>query len=135
MQKKDKALVGNEKVEEEIVKLKTDFSEERLAAVLTAIRMRMNDKGQFVVAVDALGSNTNLTLKTANFESKKWFVAYSSFEEEMKGNIDVMSGFLADISELFNMTLKSPEVEGIILNPFGNMITLNKNIINVILEK
>lgn len=128
----DKGLTGNEKIEEGIKKLKADFTDESLANVLTVIRKRALENGQFVVAVDASKSDTNLSLSTVNMNGKRWFVAYTSFEEEMKGNLNVMSGFLADISELFELTLKSAEVEGILLNPHGNMMTLNKQIIEVV---
>lgn len=128
----DKGLTGNEKIEEGIKKLKADFTDESLANVLTVIRKRALENGQFVVAVDAAKSDTNLSLSTVNMNGKRWFVAYTSFEEEMKGNLNVMSGFLADISELFELALKSSEVEGILLNPHGNMMTLNKQIIEVV---
>lgn len=136
---RDKSLVGNEKIEEGIKALKAEFTDENLAVVMTTIRKRILDRGQFVVAVDATGgANANsgaansLALKTANFNGQKWFIAYTSFEEEMKGDLNVMSGFLADIGQLFDMTLGSSEVAGIILNPYGDMLTINKQIISVI---
>ncbi|MDO4187428.1 MAG: SseB family protein [Lachnospiraceae bacterium] len=128
----DKGLKGNEKIEEGIKSLKDSFTDESLAAVLTVIRKRTLENGQFVVAVDTGTSDTNLSLKTVDFNGKKWFVAFTSFDEEMKGKANVMSGFLADIAALFDMALKSPEVEGVILNPYGNMMSLNKQIIEVI---
>lgn len=139
---KDKSLIGNEKIEEGIRQLKEDFSDENLAVLLTTIRKRILDSGQFVVAVDATGNvaksgnasnaGNSLSLKTASYNNQKWFVAYTSFDEEMKGNLNVMSGFLADIGQLLDMTLSSSEVAGLILNPYGNMLTINKQIISVI---
>lgn len=130
--KTDKSLIGNEIIEEGIAALKSDFSDENLAVVLTAIRKRVLEKGQFVVAVDVSSSDINLSLKTATFNNKRWFIAYTSFEEEMKGGSGVMSGFLADIDKLFDMALGSKGIEGVLLNPSGNMMTLNKQIISVI---
>ena len=129
---KDKSLIGNEKIEEGIEALKNDFSDEKLASVMTVIRKRILEEGQFVVSVDVSLSDTNLSLKTVTFNDRKWFVAFTSFEEEMKGKNGVMSGFLADIGKLFDMALNSSEVEGVLLNPFGNMMTINKQIISVI---
>lgn len=129
---KDKSLIGNEKIEEGIEALKNDFSDENLASVMTVIRKRILEEGQFVVSVDVSLSDTNLSLKTVTFNGRKWFVAFTSFEEEMKGKNGVMSGFLADIGKLFDMALNSSEVEGVLLNPFGNMMTINKQIISVI---
>ena len=130
--KKDKNLIGNEKIEEGIAFLKDNFTDEALASVLTTIRKRILEDGQFIVAVDATKSNENLTLKTVNYDGKKWFLAYTSLEEEVKGNLNVVSGFLADIGKLFDIALNSDEVEGVIINPFGNMMTVNKEIIKVI---
>lgn len=135
MVNKDQGLIGNEQIEENIKKLKESFTDESLAVVLSTIRKRILENGQFVVAVDASDVgvvNANMALKTAGFNGKKWFVAYTSFEEELKGNIKVMSGFLADIGQIFDLTMKTEEVEGVILNPYGNMLTLNKQIISVI---
>ena len=138
MSNRDKGLIGNELIEKNIKALKDSFTDENLAVVLTTIRKRILDNGQFVVAVDAtdmgaMSANANIAIKTAKYNGKKWFVAYTSFDEELKGNLNVMSGFLADIRQIFELTLKSDDVEGVILNPYGNMMTLNKQIISVII--
>lgn len=125
----DKSLIGNEKIEKAIEDLKNDFSDEKLAVLLTIIRKRISENGQLVVAVDANSGVESLALKTASYNGKKWFVAYTSFDEEMKGELSIMSGFLADIDKLLDMVLKSNEVEGIIINPYGNMLSINKQII------
>lgn len=129
---KDKTLVGNEKIEEDIKFLKDNFTDEALAVVLTTIRKRILENGQFVVAVDVTNGADNMSLKTMKYSGKDWFIAYTSFEEEMKGSLNVMSGFLADIGGIFEIALKSDDVEGVIINPFGNMMTVNKAIIKVI---
>lgn len=132
--KKDKGLIGNEVIEQNISKLKSDFTDENLALVLSAIRQRMLEKGQFVVGVAAAETiTTNLSLKTVGYNGGKWFIAYTSFEEELKGKSGVMSGFLADINQILDITLKSEGIEGIIINPHGNMLSLNKAVIEVIM--
>ena len=50
--KKDKELAGNEIIEEYIAILQKEPSEEMLAVVLSTIRRRMREGGEFVVAVD-----------------------------------------------------------------------------------
>jgi len=130
--KKDKTLIGNENIEKNIAELKESFTDEVLAKTLTTIRRRILDGGQFVIAVGTGSSDVNLSVRTASYAGKKWFVAYTSFEEELKSETGVMSGFLADIDQIMDMALKTYEVEGIILNPYGNMMTLNKEIIRVI---
>lgn len=133
MSKIDKGLNGNELIVKAICELKNNFTDENLAVVLTEIRKRMLDKGQFVVGVDATeNSVSNLSLKTVTFQGHKWFIAYTDFDEELKSGTSVMSGFLADIEQILDITLKSEEIEGLILNPHGNMLTINKAIIEVI---
>lgn len=133
MNKTDKGLIGNDLIENGIEKLRENFTDENLSVVLSAIRKRMQENGQFVVGVDASAANaTNLSLKTVNYNGAKWFIAFTSFDEELKGNSAVMSGFLADIGQVLDITLKSNDIGGIILNPYGNMLSLNKMVIEVI---
>ena len=70
-------------------------------------------------------------VKTA--DGKKWWSAFTSFEEELKGGGSVQSTFLTDISQFFNSALQVNEIEGIILNPWNRTIMLDKNLINIIL--
>lgn len=128
---KDKGLIGNEKIVNNIKKLKADMTDENLAILLTTLRKRALDGGQFVVAVDANGGD-NLALRTANMNGKKWFISYTDFDEELKGNLDVMSGFLADMDKTFDMALMDDSIAGIILNPYGESFALNKQLISVI---
>lgn len=133
MSKMDKGLIGNELIERDIENLKNQFTEENLAVVLSTIKKRMQEKGQFVVGVDAVASNgNNLSLKTVNYNGGKWFIVFTSFEEELKGKNGVMSGFLADIDQILNITMKSDEIEGVIINPHGKMLSMNKSVIEVI---
>lgn len=131
----DKGLKGNELIEQKIELLKSSFTEENLAVVLSVIRSRIKENGQFVVAVAPNdGPANSFALRTANYNNKKWFVAYTSFDEEMKGDQSVMSGFMAEIDKLLEIALKSEEVEGIIINPYGNMMTMNKSIISLLVN-
>lgn len=130
----DKGLIGNELIENKINKLREDFTDESLSEVLSIIRKRMIDNGQFVVGVDVASNNSpGMSLKTVKYNGAKWFIAYTSFDEELKGKGGVMSCFLADISQVLNITMKSDSIEGLILNPHGNILTLNKSVIEVII--
>lgn len=46
-----------------------------------------------------------------------WWSAFSSFEEEIKGSGPVMSTFLGNMRQLFEIALKTDEIKGIIINP------------------
>ena len=61
--------------------------------------------------------------------------AFTSFEEELKGGGSVKSTFLTDIDKLFELTLQTDEIEGVILNPWNRTIMLDKYLIEIILGK
>ena len=48
----DAGLCGNEKIEEAIAALQQEPTQEMLAHTLTVIRRRMQENGQFIVAVE-----------------------------------------------------------------------------------
>ena len=48
----DEGLQGNERIEEAILALQQEPTEELLAHALTVLRKRMQEKGQFIVAVE-----------------------------------------------------------------------------------
>ena len=50
--KTDEGLQGNEKIEEAIVGLQHEATQEMLAHTLTVIRRRMKEDGQFIIAVE-----------------------------------------------------------------------------------
>lgn len=130
-QKKDECLIGNEKIEEYIFKLKQEPSDEMLAMLLTAIRRRMQEQGQFVVAVDMTPAGLQLQTKEIK-EKGKWFIAFTSFEEQMAGNEKVMSTFMADMGQLFDLALQDDSIQGVALNPWTESVLLDCNLLRVI---
>ncbi len=131
---KDNELQGNEKIEEAIAALQQKPTQEMLAHTLTVIRRRMNEKGQFVIAVEPPTGDDQLKLQvTTTDDGKLWWMAFTSFEEELKGSGNVMSTFMADIRQLFTLALQADTVSGIILNPWNRTIMLDKNLIQITL--
>lgn len=128
----DNELKGNEKIEEYIELLQKDPSDEVLAAVLSAIRRRMKEGGQFIVPVEASVTET-MQIRAMKMNGKKWLGVFTSFDEELKGENSVMSTFMADISQILNMVMAEPTLEGLILNPWNKRLVLNKTLIQVIL--
>ena len=117
---KDEGLKGNEKIEEAISALQQEASQELLAHTLTVIRRRMKEEGQLILAVEPS-------------VAKKWWSAFTSFEEELKGSDRVMSTFLTAIEPLFQSAVQVNEIEGIILNPWNRTIMLDKTLLRLIL--
>ena len=143
-EKKDKGLQGNEKIEEAILALQQEPTEELLAHALTVVRRRMREQGQFIVAVEPPSADvkeavtqdagTAMRLQAVQTsDGKKWWSAFTGFEEELKGSGSVMSTFLTDIEQLFRMTLNADGIEGVILNPWNRTLMLDKQLIRIIL--
>lgn len=135
-QNKDEGLIGNEKIEEAVLALQSEPSQEMLAHTLTVIRRRIREDGQFIVAVESSLESTHMNLqivKTA--DGALWWSAFTSFEEELKGADSVKSTFLSDIDKLFETALEVPEINGVIINPWNRTIMLDKELIRIILQQ
>jgi nitric oxide synthase oxygenase domain/subunit len=135
-QNKDEGLIGNEKIEEAVLALQSEPSQEMLAHTLTVIRRRIREDGQFIVAVESSLESTQMNLqivKTA--DGALWWSAFTSFEEELKGADSVKSTFLSDIDKLFETALEVPEINGVIINPWNRTIMLDKELIRIILQQ
>ena len=128
--KADEGLQGNDKIEKAIAGLQKETTQEMLAHTLTVIRRRMKDAGQLIIAVEPPSGDGQLRLKAVRTED-----AFTSFEEELKGGGSVKSTFLTDIDKLFELTLQTDEIEGVILNPWNRTIMLDKYLIEIILGK
>ena len=132
--KTDEGLQGNDKIEKAIAGLQKETTQEMLAHTLTVIRRRMKDAGQLIIAVEPPSGDGQLRLEAVRTEDgKNWWVAFTSFEEELKGGGSVQSTFLTDIDQLFHSALQVNAPAGIILNPWNRTIMLDKNLINIIL--
>ena len=130
----DEGLKGNEKIENAIASLQADASEERLAHTLTVFRRRMRENGQFIVAVEPPSGEEQIKVQAVKTpDGKNWWMAFTSFEEELKGSNSVMSTFLTDINKMFISALKVDEIDGIIINPWNRTIMLDKSLISIIL--
>lgn len=132
----DEGLIGNAKIEEAVLALQNEPSQEMLAHTLTIIRRRMKEGGQLVVAVEPSLESTQMKLQTVKTaDGVSWWAAFTSFDEELKGAGSVMSTFLSDIGKLFETALEVPEINGIILNPWNRTIMLDKELIKIIMSK
>ena len=131
---KDNELQGNEKIEEAIAALQQEPTQEMLAHTLTVIRRRMQEQGQFVIAVEPPTGDNQLKLQAITTDDGKvWWMAFTSFDEELKGSNSVMSTFMTDIKQLFTSALQADTISGIILNPWNRTIMLDKNLIQITL--
>ena len=131
--KVDEGLQGNEKIEEAILGLQTESTQEMLAHTLTVIRRRMKEKGQVILAVEPPKGLEQIQIQAVQTsDGQNWWTAFTSFEEELKGGDSVKSTFLTDIDKLFETVLQVEKIQGIILNPWNRTIMLDKNLIQII---
>ena len=129
-------VVTTENIEQAIAALQQNAPPELLAHALTAIRRRIRENGQFVVAVEPNPGTTQMSLKVVQTpDGRAWWYAFTSFEEEMRGAEQVQSTFMADIGKLLETALTVPEIEGIILNPWHRTLMLDKTLIQIILPE
>lgn len=130
----DKTLQGNDKIESAIASLQHEPSQEMLAHALTVIRRRMNEHGELIIAVDPSSAATGLQVQAIQTDdNRKWWVAFTSFDEELKGSGSVLSTFLTDMKQLFNSAIATHNIQGIIINPWNRTIMLDKTLLRIIL--
>ena len=109
---KDNELQGNEKIEEAIAALQQEPTQEMLAHTLTVIRRRMQEKGQFVIAVEPPTGDNQLKLQAITTDDGKvWWMAFTSFDEELRGSGSVMSTFMADMGQLFRSAVSVEDIQ------------------------
>ena len=124
---KDKKLQGNEKIEKAVEGLKKGPTQEMLAHTLTVIRRRMKEEGELIVAVEPGAGDSQLKVHGIRLEDGSiWWMAFTSFEEEMKGADKVMSAFMGNMRQLFEAALKAEGIKGIIINPQGFNLIIPK---------
>ena len=129
----DEGLKDNEQMEQAILSLQQNPTQEMLAHVLTIVRRRMLAHGQLIVAVEPPVGNQQMCLQAIQTDDgKKWWAAFTSFDEELKGGGSVMSTFLTDMEKLFVSALSVDEIEGVIINPWNRTLMLDKNLILII---
>ena len=105
-----------------------------LAHTLTVIRRRMNEHGELIIAIDPSSAASGLQVQAIQTDDgRKWWTAFTSFDEELKGSGSVMSTFLTDMKQLFNSAITADNIQGIIINPWNRTIMLDKALLRIIL--
>ena len=131
----DEGLQGNETIEEAILALQQEPTEEMLAHTLTVIRRRARANGQFIVAViPPVGAESSLQIQAIQTEDERyWWMAFTGFDEELRGSGNVMSTFMADIGQLFRSAVSVEDIQGVIVNPWNRTLMMDKNLIKITL--
>ena len=131
---KDDRLKENIRIELAIEQLQKVPSQEMLAHTLTMLRRRMKEGGELIPALDQNAGMNSLQMRVLRTEDgRSWFLAFTSFEEQIKDSNTVMSAFTAKIEQLFQMTLDEKNIDGLILNPWNRTIMLDKNLLRIVM--
>ena len=131
---KDDRLKENIKIELAIEQLQKVPSQEMLAHTLTVLRRRMKEGGELIPSLDQNAGMNSLQMRVLRTEDgRSWFLAFTSFEEQMKDSNPVMYAFTAKIEQLFQMTLGEKNIDGLILNPWNRTIMLDKNLLRIVM--
>lgn len=122
----------NQIIEDAIRAFTQNRTEEQLADTLSVFRQNL-DK-ELIVSVVQSGEGLTLSpVRTSN--GKQWFTVFTSFDEQLKGKAQVQSMFSASLEKVFKVSLESDNIDGVIINPYGNSISLERPILQVVLGK
>lgn len=122
----------NQIIEDAIRAFTQNRTEEQLADTLSVFRQNL-DK-ELIVSVVQSGEGLTLSpVRTSN--GKQWFTVFTSFDEQLKGKAQVQSMFSASLEKVFKVALESDNIDGVIINPYGNSIFLERPILQVVLGK
>ena len=128
----DEFLDGNIVIEEAISAFYANSTQERLSAVLEAIRQRMHEDGHFMIPVIVSEDGNEFAFRTVQAgDGKAWPVAFTSPVEYEKGPASqIISNFIDSMMKACIDT----ENPGFILNPWGQSFTLTTEMMNRIFE-
>lgn len=150
----DSFLDGNERIDQAISRLAVEGTREAMVAVLDTIHNRMLQNGHFLLPTrmkfdvndfidlskvkigDTVTNKEPLAFEFCTVQSpdgKQWMVAFTSKQEYEKG--ESVNGLLSQfIDWILDAALQNDNVEGIVLNPWGQSLTLPKELISMFVE-
>ena len=131
----DFTLAGNERIEEVIHIFHQEQKPELLMAVCLAIRERMMQDGHMIFPADITedeDGNTIFSFKTLESNGMNALVAFTSMAEKQKGpETAAVSQF---IDCMLEPLMQMDEIQGLLLNPWGESLYLGKEDIGMILS-
>ena len=91
------------------------------------IRRRARANGQFIVAViPPAGAESSLQIQAIQTEDERyWWMAFTGFDEELRGSGSVMSTFMADMGQLFRSAVSVEDIQGVIVNPWNRTLMMD----------
>lgn len=131
----DSYLDGNEQIEQTIHQFYQDQSEQNLLAICMAVRKQMKCDRHLVFPADTTeteNGETMFSFKTLEYAGNLALVAFTSQEELKKGP---PSGAVSQfIDSMLEPLLQMEHISGLVLNPWGESMFLDKEDVAVILN-
>ena len=127
-------LKGNENIKQAIENYHADVSEETIMGVIHAIQNRILEQGHFLIPGDYTENEDNpeFLMKTITSDDGMYLIAFTDEEELRKGpETGIMSNF---IDSYIGGVLDAEGIKGLVINPFGSVFYLPKNVLQIIME-
>ena len=130
----DPTLAGNERIEEAIRLFHRDQTPALFTAICLAIRQRMAQDGHFIFPADLSedeDGNQLFNFKTLDLEIGPVLVAFTGMEAYQKAPpAGAVSQF---IDMMLESLIQTDDIQGLLLNPWGEAVFLGKDDIRLIL--
>ena len=144
---------GNELIGAAIMEFYRQMNGDTFAGILNAIHVAMKNDGQFIIPVetpeelldmlnidkikagDIVTATQDIRMKLRKIQTsdgKEWLAAFTNMCETLKG--PTTSTITQSIEHFIRMTLQMEEVEGVIINPWDNAFSFDKDTIKLFFE-
>lgn len=149
----DEDIYRNELIEAAIIDFYKQMSGDTFAGIMSAIHVTMKNYGQFIIPVEApevffdminldkvkvgdtVTATQDIRMKLQRIQTndgKEWLAAFTNMNEVLKGAST--STVTQPIGYFLKMVLQMEGVEGVIINPWDNAFSLDKDTIQLFFE-
>lgn len=144
---------SNELIETAIIDFYNQMNGDTFAGILNAIHVTMKNDGQFIIPVEApevffdmldinkikigdtITTTQDIRMKLQRIQTndgKEWLAAFTNMNEMLKGAST--STITQSIEHFLKLTLQMEGVEGVIINPWDNAFSFDKETIKLFFE-
>lgn len=128
---------GNEKIESAVEVLYKEESQENIMALLGTVAQRMNEGGHLLIPVEKQqsqqGEDHSFAMGQVRFsDGRAAAVAFTKREQiQSDHQAEVIS---YEMRAVLESVMANPQTSGVVINPWGQMFFLSKEMIKIILE-
>ena len=130
----DFTLDGNEAIEAAIAEYYADMTTEHMTAVLDRITERMRDDGHLIFPAMKIEDEDGFALRTVTTQSGQVAAAAFTSHRVMR-NAPKSAAVSAFIDQVFSSICQNEDLDGILLNPWGEEFYLPKSVLRKLLSE